>query len=186
MNKIFYVLIIVWCVLTGFYIYDNLNKEPVNVPTPAPTIIVEQEQIPTEVTIPEPIESTEPSLDSIRVNGFEEKWHESAVYMAKTLWGEARGCSVAEQQKVAWCILNRVDDPRFPKTIIGVITAPGQFHGYSPNFPCTYELYELSMDVIAQWQLEKAGGISDRNLDPGYLYFCADESGVGNIFRKEW
>lgn len=126
------------------------------------------------------------TADTIRTEEFERYWHEPAVYMAKTLWGEARGCSVAEQQKVAWCILNRVDDPKFPNTIIGVIIAPNQFHGYSPNFPCTDELYEVSMDVIAQWQAEKNGGVSDRNLGSDYLYFCADNTGIGNVFRKHW
>ena len=122
---------------------------------------------------------------TIRTDEFERYWHEPAVYMAKTLWGEARGCSVAEQQKVAWCILNRVDNPRFPETIIGVIIQPNQFHGYSSSFPCTDELYEVAMDVIAQWQAEKNGGTSNRNLGSDYLYFRADGTGVGNVFRKQ-
>lgn len=138
-------------------------------------------------TTEEIIEVTKPTEPPFLLDeAFEAEWGESAVYMAKTIWGEARGVSEAEQEKVAWCVLNRVDDSRFPNTIIGVITAPNQFHGYSSGFPCTDEMYELALDVIYRWQLEKCGGESNRNLDPDYLYFCSDGTGLGNIFRKSW
>lgn len=154
---------------------DSIATMPTETPTEAPT---EASTEPTEPPIP--------TVEDIRTEEFEEFWHESAVYMAKTIWGEARGTSEDGQRKVGWCILNRVDDPRFDNTIIKVITAPSQFHGYSSSFPCTDEFYEMSMDIIANWQLEKIGGESNRNLDEDYLFFCADESGLGNIFRKEW
>ena len=48
--------------------------------------------------------------------------------LAKTVWGEARGCNKLEQSAVVWCILNRVDDGQ--GSIAQVITAPDQFHGY--------------------------------------------------------
>ena len=41
--------------------------------------------------------------------------YEDADLIAKTVWGEARGCSVTQQAAVAWCILNRVDSAAFPK-----------------------------------------------------------------------
>ena len=41
------------------------------------------------------------------------------VAMAKMLWGEARGCTRDNQAMAVWCVLNRVDDPRFPDTIQG-------------------------------------------------------------------
>ena len=50
--------------------------------------------------------------------------------LAKTLYGEARGIpSVDEKAAVIWCILNRVDDHRWPDSIEGVVTQPGQFAG---------------------------------------------------------
>ena len=150
------------------------------------TVATEPELIdpePTEV-VEETTEPTEPPF--LLDEAFEAEWGEAAVYMAKTLWGEARGTSADGQEMVGWCILNRVDDPRFHNTIIGVITAPNQFHGYSPNFPCTDEFYQMSLDIIYRWQLEKRGGESNRILDPDYLYFCADASGLGNVFRKSW
>jgi hypothetical protein len=117
---------------------------------------------------------------------FVEEWGEEAAYIAKTVWGEARGVSSYEQERVIWCILNRVDDPRFDDNIIDVITAPEQFHGYSSHSPCTDQMYIMALDVIYRWQLEKQGGESNRNLGPEYVYFRADKSGLGNVFRTHW
>lgn len=55
--------------------------------------------------------------------------------ISRTIWGETRGCCEEEQRAQAWCILNRVDDPRFPGTVRAVVTAPNQFQGYSPSNP---------------------------------------------------
>ena len=105
--------------------------------------------------------------------------------LAKTVWGEARGCNRLEQSAVVWCILNRVDAGR--GTIAEVITAPGQFHGYSKNFPVTDSIRELCEDVVARWKLEKLGvGNVGRTLPNDYLYFWADSTGIGNVFRNKF
>jgi hypothetical protein len=105
--------------------------------------------------------------------------------IAKTVWGEARGCSKLEQSAVVWCILNRVDAGR--GSIAEVITAPNQFHGYSSSFPVTDEIKALVKDVIARWKLEKTiCGDVGRTLPSNYLYFSADDTGIGNIFRTSW
>ena len=49
------------------------------------------------------------------------------VAIAKMLYGESRGCSIDNQQKAVWCVLNRVDADGFPDTIIGVLSQPDQF-----------------------------------------------------------
>ena len=106
-------------------------------------------------------------------------------YIAKTVYGEARGCNTLEQSAVIWCILNRVDAGY--GTIVEVITAPSQFHGYDSSFPVTDEIAALAKDVIARWKLEKAyGGNFGRTLPSEYLYFSADATGIGNIFRTKW
>jgi len=51
--------------------------------------------------------------------------------LAQCIHGEARGESYTGQVAVAAVILNRVDDPRFPKTIAGVIFQPGAFTAVS-------------------------------------------------------
>ena len=53
--------------------------------------------------------------------------------LAKLIYGEAGIVpSTTEQAAVVWCVLNRVDDPRFPDTVLEVIEAPYQFSGYDP------------------------------------------------------
>ena len=106
------------------------------------------------------------------------------VAMAKMLWGEARGCELDNQQKAVWCVLNRVDDPRFPDTIQGVLSQPSQFHGYSPDFPVWDELKEVALDVLTRWSLEKQGATVERELPNTYLWFTGD--GVQNHFRDTY
>ena len=105
--------------------------------------------------------------------------------IAKTVWGEARGTNTLEQSGVVWCILNRVDAGF--GSIAEVVTAPNQFHGYSPNFPVTNEIKALVEDVIARWKLEKVCSWEvGRTLPSNYLYFSADSTGLSNVFRTEW
>lgn len=105
--------------------------------------------------------------------------------LAKTVWGEARGCNRLQQSAVVWCILNRVDADW--GTIAEVIKAPGQFHGYNNNYPVTDEIKELVKDVVARWKLEKIiCGEVGRTLPKNYLYFCADSNGLGNVFRDKY
>lgn len=51
--------------------------------------------------------------------------------LAQCIHGEARGEPYTGQVAVGAVILNRVDDPRFPKTIAGVIFQPGAFTAVS-------------------------------------------------------
>lgn len=102
--------------------------------------------------------------------------------LAQMLYGEARGCTVDNQAKCVWCVLNRVDDPRFPNTIIGVVSAPGQFYGYSPNFPVWDNLYAVALDVLTRWSMEKQGADVARELPDTYYWFTGD--GSTNWFRE--
>ena len=78
-------------------------------------------------------------------------------------------------------MLNRVDDPRFPDTIIGAVSQPGQFYGYSPDFPVWDNLYAVALDVLTRWSMEKQGANVARELDGTYLWFTGD--GAQNHFR---
>ncbi len=106
------------------------------------------------------------------------------IALAQMLYGEARGCTVDNQMKCVWCVLNRVDDPRFPDTIQGVLSQPSQFHGYSPNFPVWDELKEVARDVLTRWSLEKQGVIVERELPSEYVFFTGD--GIQNHFRATY
>lgn len=101
--------------------------------------------------------------------------------LAQMLYGEARGCTVDNQRKCVWCVLNRVDDTRFPDTIIGVVSQPGQFYGYSPDFPVWDNLYVVALDVLTRWSMEKQGAEVVRELGSEYLWFTGDS--VENHFR---
>lgn len=122
------------------------------------------------VAVPEP--SAEPEMY------FTE---DDVIAVAKMLWGEARGCTRDNQAMAVWCVLNRVDDPRFPDTITGVVAQPSQFYGYSPSFPVTDELYAVALDVLTRWSMEKQGVTVERELPPEYVFFTGD--GIQNHFR---
>lgn len=99
--------------------------------------------------------------------------------LARTLYGECRGCSELQQRAVCWCIFNRVDDPRFPDTVLGVITQRSQFFGYSPSNPVWDSLYAVAYDCLVDWH----DGV-ERVLEPEYLYFYGD--GSRNHFTTAW
>lgn len=102
--------------------------------------------------------------------------------LARMLYGEARGCTVDNQRKCVWCVLNRVDDARFPDTIIGVVSQSGQFYGYSPYFPVWDELRAVALDVLTRWSMEKQGADVARELEKNAVFFTGD--GIQNWFRS--
>ena len=55
--------------------------------------------------------------------------------LALAVWREARGESKAGQRLVAQVIENRVHDPRWPDTYVGVITQHLQFSAFNMNDP---------------------------------------------------
>ena len=124
--------------------------------------------------------------DSEAITALSDEWwrceyHTEAEYIAKTLYGEARGCSETEQAAVVWCILNRVDEGVWGEGITGVITRPGQFAGYNPDHPIWPELYKIAQDVLTQWRHERNGETVERVLPSGYVYFSGN--GSYNVFR---
>lgn len=103
------------------------------------------------------------------------------IALAQMLYGEARGCTVDNQRKCVWCVLNRVDDARFPDTIIDVVSQSGQFYGYSPYFPVWDELRAVALDVLTRWSMEKQGANVARELPDTYCWFTGN--GSENVFR---
>ena len=106
--------------------------------------------------------------------------------LAKMLYGEARGItSDTEKAACVWCVLNRVDDPRFPDTVLEVLEAPYQFAGYSADYPVLPELAVLAADVLKRYHAEKNGEENvERVLPAEYLYFTGD--GRNNHFTIGW
>lgn len=68
--------------------------------------------------------------------------------LALCVWREARGESLLGKLLVAQTIENRVTDPRWPDTYIGVITQPLQFSAFNKNDP-NVTAYPTELD--RQW-----------------------------------
>lgn len=120
--------------------------------------------------------------------GYETYFTESDVRMvAKTIYGEARSSQISRENKakVAWVILNRVDDPKFPNTIAGVITAPNQFHGYISSYPVTDLCYEIAKDVLTRWSMEKQGANVYRELPRNINAFYGDGR-QNHFYEAKW
>ena len=111
--------------------------------------------------------------------------NEEIDHITKTVWGEARGLSKTHQAGVVWTVLNRCDDGRFGKGVIGVVTAPSQFAGYRSSNPVDPEIRDLVVDVLDRYSQEKAGIDNvGRVLPKEYLYFRGN--GKVNLFSKKW
>ena len=187
-------------VLERFEVDQTTNVKPFQLPLTLPEPIVPFERddnIMTEVEAEPLTESIveaapESTVADIELPDVGYLAGDPAIYLAKTVWGEARGCSVIEQAAVIWCVLNRVDSglAYMPDDIISVITqvdGHGYYHfrGYNADFPVTDEIYELVVDVLARWELEKTGVENvGRVLPKEFLYFHGD--GVHNYFRDEY
>ena len=122
-------------------------------------------------TILQPLPSWQPAAEDVEA-------------IARTLYGECRGAeTVAEQEAVAWVILNRLD-AGYADTVLGVVSAPGQFAGYSPEHPLWPELVEVARRVLRMHHREQLGESVARVLGPEYLWFSGD--GMRNWFRDSY
>ena len=122
-------------------------------------------------TILQPLPSWQPAAEDVEA-------------IARTLYGECRGAeTVAEQEAVAWVILNRLD-AGYADTVLGVVSAPGQFAGYSPEHPLWPELVEVARRVLRMHHREQLGLSVPRVLGREYLWFSGD--GTRNYFRCEY
>lgn len=118
---------------------------------------------------------------------------EEVDVLTNVLFGEARGIKdKSHQAAVLWCILNRVDNNRFPNTIYEVVSAPNQFLGYKPNrtyskqeLPVLENCRKLAEDVLYRYYKEKAGFENVGRTLPSDYYFFYGKNGE-NHFTKEW
>lgn len=111
---------------------------------------------------------------------------EDVAAIARTIWGEARGVAdPAEQEAVGWCVLNRLD-AGWADTVLGVVSAPGQFAGYDPAHPVTDEFAEMARDIlVAHWRESQGERDVGRVLPKEFLYFASRGDGR-NYFRTEY
>ncbi|MFC4769836.1 cell wall hydrolase [Effusibacillus consociatus] len=88
---------------------------------------------------------------------------EDLFWLAKEISSEAKGESLEGQIAVGAVVLNRVNDPRFPKTIKDVIFAKGQFD------PVRYGTIEQEPVPSAMEAAKRV--LEGENPVPGALYF---------------
>ena len=166
----------------------NTLENPTEYEDPVSTVIDISEHIVDIDALENQTEQEEKEQESeIDIPNIEEKYKDEIPYIARTVWGEARGCSETEQAAVIWCILNRVDSSirYMPDNIIDVVTQKHQFLGYVKTFPVTEEIRELVIDVLTRWEMEKAGVENvGRVLPPEYMWFHGD--GRHNHFRDSY
>lgn len=93
--------------------------------------------------------------------------------LARTLWGEARGESLAGQIAVAWTIRNRVDDGKtkswWGEGYAGVCQKPYQFSCWNkndPNFAYLSGAKTIPFREFAQAQIAADQVMAGKVLDP--------------------
>jgi spore germination cell wall hydrolase CwlJ-like protein len=118
------------------------------------------------------------------------KWtYDDVDVISRMVWGEARGVSRDEQKLVVWTVINRIENGRYGTSLIGIVTAPSQFHGYSPKFPVAEEIKEMVIEVLEAWDRgEQALIYPPFATTPDYLYFNARRYNGRNhnFFRERW
>jgi spore germination cell wall hydrolase CwlJ-like protein len=109
--------------------------------------------------------------------------------LAKTVWGEARGCTPDEWRLVIWTVFQRVDsessDFRSQNSIEAVLTYPLAFTGYRVSNPVDPDILALVTEEAHAWQY----GAEAPTFEPyaatlPYLFFDGD--GCHNWYRAEW
>lgn len=134
-----------------------------------------------------PEEAREPQVIIRYATRQEQEEHDldMLLALARTVWGEARGCTATEQAAVVWCVLNRADRPEWPDDPLEVVQQKNQFSGYDPEYPVCPDILSLVEDVLDRWELERtAVGDVGRVLPKEYVYFSGD--GRHNHFRTEY
>lgn len=66
--------------------------------------------------------------------------------LARTIYGEARGESDAGKIAVAWVVLNRVADPRWPDTIAGACLQRAQFSCWNERDPNRAKIVAITLE----------------------------------------
>jgi hypothetical protein len=108
------------------------------------------------------------------------------IMLARTVWGEARGCTPDEWRLVVWTVLQRVDRPdKYGDTIEAVVTAPRQFVGYRTSHPVCPDIRDVVITELMAWA-QGAEPPTHPRYAPTAPYFYFDGDGRNNWFRKEW
>ena len=103
--------------------------------------------------------------------------------LAQMAYGEARGLADYEIAACMWVALNRMD-AGYADTVQDVVSAPGQFAGYSAQNPVTDEISAIARDVLSRHEREQQGEQVPREIGPEYLWFSGRDG--HNWFRAAY
>ena len=87
-----------------------------------------------------------------------------AEALARVLYG-VKDNSTDDLRTLCWCVLNRVDNPRYPSTLEEVINQPEQWMRYSPENPVLESLYSIAYEELNAWH-----GGSHRPCSDEYVF----------------
>ncbi len=105
--------------------------------------------------------------------------------LAKTVWGEARGCAPDEQRLVVWTVLQRVDNTYWDNAISEVIKKDNQFVGYCDTNPIDEDIYQLCYEEFIKWRNNEEVPVHEVYA-PTVPYYFFTGDGKNNWFSKEW
>ena len=103
--------------------------------------------------------------------------------LAQMAYGEARGLADYEIAACMWVALNRLD-AGYADTVIDVVSAPGQFAGYSAQNPVDEELAAIARDVLTRHAAQQRGEDVPREIGREYLWFSGRDG--HNWFRAAY
>lgn len=109
----------------------------------------------------------------------EARQKEEAEYIARVIYGMARCHATQHQETVVWCILNRVDDTRYPDDVIEVCRQEAQWVGYSDDNPVIESYYQMARRMLTEW---RNGG--HRPMAPDYVF--AERTADSIILRSTY
>ena len=104
--------------------------------------------------------------------------------LARMAWGEARELADYEIAACMWCVMNRLDHGGYGDTVQDVVSAPGQFAGYSESNPVDEHIAEIARDVLTRHHAEQQGETVPREIGRAYLWFSGDR--IHNYFRDTY
>lgn len=106
---------------------------------------------------------------------------------ALCLWREARGEPVDGRQAIADVILNRVADPRWPNSIVGVIADPWQFSAFNPHDPNAKRWPDIVRNDPKDWAAwVECWKIAEQKLAEGPALPGVDHYHSTAIRRPQW
>ena len=108
---------------------------------------------------------------------------DDVTVLAQMAYGEARGLADYEIAACMWVALNRVD-AGYADTVIDVVSAPGQFAGYSAQNPVDEELAAIARDVLTRHDAQQRGEDVPREIGREYLWFSGRDG--HNWFRAAY